>query len=82
MARSGRAEKRERLTFTIAYVPTVEGINLNIEIDGKYGSGFYRTVCRGGYHSMEVDFDDYLEVYADKFSQELKAALLFGRGKD
>jgi hypothetical protein len=64
--------KRELLTFTIVYEPRDYGFNLNVEIDGKVGSGIYERVRRGGYYSMEVDFDDYLERYADAFCIELK----------
>ncbi len=71
--------KRELLIFTIKYAPTSTGINLNIEIDGKFGSGLYKNVRRGGYHSMEVDFDDYLERYTAKFVVDLKKALLYGK---
>jgi len=70
--------KRELLTFIIKYKPTETGINLNIEIDGKFGSGLYSTVRRGGYHSMEVDFDEYLDIYAQKFIVDLKQYLMYG----
>jgi hypothetical protein len=63
--------KREKLDFTISYTPTRDGFNIGVIIDGKYGSGYYETVQRGGYMSMEIDFDEYLEVYADAFVQEL-----------
>ena len=68
--------KRERLVFTIAHEPTPTGFRLVITLDGKYGSGFYKSVSRGGYLSMEVDFDDYLQHYADRLRTELREVLL------
>ena len=67
--------KRELLTFTVACRPINEGVELSIEIDGKYGSGLYERVRRGAYLSMELDFDDYLERYADTFRESLKRNL-------
>lgn len=67
--------KRELLTFTYTYEPIVDGFRLNLIIDGKVGSGLYRTVRRGGYLSMEVDFDDYLERYADQTAVEIRRML-------
>ncbi len=67
--------KRELLTFTVACRPIHEGVELSIEIDGKYGSGLYERVRRGAYLSMELDFDDYLERYADTFRESLKRNL-------
>lgn len=70
--------KRELLSFLITYreLPGKEGFQLTIEIDGKYGSGLYEKVRRGGYLSMEVDFDDYLERYADSYREEVKKVIL------
>lgn len=67
--------KRELLTFTIIHQPITDGFRLSIEIDGKYGSGIYSTVSRGGYLNMEIDFDDYLERYADRFKTDLQQSL-------
>lgn len=64
--------KRELLTFTIVQRPIDNGFQLSIEIDGKYGSGFYEKVRRGGYMDMEIDFKAYLERYADEFKEEIK----------
>lgn len=71
--------KRELLTFTIAHRTTAAGFNLHLEIDGKYGSGFYENVRRGGYLNMEIDFDDYLERYADQIKEEFKRVLINGK---
>ena len=67
--------KRELLVFTFTYEETTTGFRLILLLDGKYGSGYYREVRRGGYLSMEVDFDDYLEDYADAFTVQLRRAL-------
>lgn len=71
--------KRELLVFTVSYLPSLEGFNLYIEIDGKYGSGFYDKIRRGSYLSMEIDFDSYLERYADTFKEDLKLEILYGK---
>lgn len=71
--------RREKLEFTFTYTPDDEGFLLGVEIDGKYGSGRYDQVPRGGYYSMEVDFDDYLEDYADTLSTTLKRLIIYGR---
>lgn len=70
--------KREKLDFTIAYQEQPEGFSLHITLDGKYGSGLYDKVGRGGYYSMEIDFDEYLENYADRFQECLRCWLLTG----
>lgn len=67
--------KRELLTFKVVHREAPGGFGLYIEIDGKYGSGFYETVRRGGYLNMEIDFDDYLERYADQLKEEFKTIL-------
>lgn len=67
--------KRELLTFTISYEKTMEGFRLEMEIDGKYGSGFYDNVRRGGYLSMEVDFNEELERYTDELAVQLRNAI-------
>ncbi|MCO6477208.1 MAG: hypothetical protein J5I94_11335 [Phaeodactylibacter sp.] len=70
--------KRELLSFIVTHreLPEGKGFLLTIEIDGKYGSGLYEKVRRGGYLSMEADFDDYLERYADSFREDLKKVVL------
>lgn len=67
--------KRELLVFTVTYEDTTTGFRLVMEIDGKYGSGFYTSVRRGGYLSMEIDFDEYLENYASEMGTELRRVL-------
>jgi hypothetical protein len=64
--------KRELLTFTITYTETTNGFQLNIILDGKYGSALYENVRRGGYMNMEFDFDGELDRYADQFKEELR----------
>jgi hypothetical protein len=67
--------KREMLIFEITHRETPTGFQLKIELDGKYGSGLYETVRRGGYLSMEIDFDDYLERYSDGFREYLRQCI-------
>lgn len=64
--------KRERLIFTFIYEETPEGFNLYTIVDGSYGSGYYEKVKRGGYHNMEVDFDDELEEYVQVFKEDIR----------
>lgn len=68
--------KREKLDVTIAYKKSDTGFSLHITIDGKYGSGLYSQVGRGGYYSMEIDFDEYLEIYADRFKERLRQQVI------
>ena len=68
--------KREKLEFTITYERTQEGIRIGVKIDGKYGSGYYDQVKRGGYHDMDLDFDDYLVDYADVIANDFKKEVL------
>ncbi len=70
--------KREKLEFTIGYDQSPQGFSISLAVDGKYGSGRYREVPRGGYYSMEMDFDPYLEDYADELSVMLRSVILYG----
>lgn len=67
--------KRELLIFTVSHQPTPAGFQLKIELDGKYGSGMYSQVRRGGYLNMEIDFKTYLERYADIFREYLRTCM-------
>ena len=64
--------KREMLNFTIIYTKTEHGIKLHLSLDGKYGSGLFRQIERGGYLPMDPKFKKYLEVYADRFSESIR----------
>ena len=68
--------KREKLEFLITFQNIPSGIKIGVQIDGKYGSGYYENVKRGGYHLMDNDFDDYLEDYADRMKTEFKSVIL------
>lgn len=68
--------KRELLTFTITHTDTPNGFQLNITLDGKYGSALYENVRRGGYMNMEFDFDEELDRYADQFKEEIRTVIL------
>ncbi len=70
--------KREMLNFTFTYETIDDGFLLTCNIEGKYGSGHYDTVKRGGYIDMEIDFDEYLEAYAEEFKELLRKALSNG----
>lgn len=63
---------RELLTFTFKYQETPNGFFLALIVDGKIGSGYYSNVSRGGYHSIETDYDDDMERYADRITQEIR----------
>jgi len=64
--------KRESLsfTFTLGEAPTAGLIKLTCEIDGKFSDNWFST-GRGAYESMEGEFDEYLELFADTFTVEL-----------
>lgn len=68
--------KREKLDFLITYLELQDGFSLHIQIEGKYGSGLYSKVGRRGYISMDNEFDEYLEDYADQFKMLLKKEIL------
>ncbi|MEM1325896.1 MAG: hypothetical protein AAGI23_08080 [Bacteroidota bacterium] len=63
--------KKEKLEFTISFIETRNGFNISVLLDGKYGSGYYDQVQRGGYQSMEIDFDEEIQKYADLYTQAL-----------
>ena len=63
--------KREMLIFTITYEDVNEGVKLTVDIDGRFGSGFYDEVRRAGYIPMDDDYKDYLERYARRFKTDL-----------
>ena len=67
--------KRERLTFTFTYKRESDQIKLNIEIDGRYGSGFYDKVGRAGYHLMDNDYMEELIEYTQERREELRPIL-------
>lgn len=67
--------KREFLTFVFTYEPTDKGYQIQLLIDGKYGSGIYGTVNRQEYLDMEIDFDTYLTDYADIISTKFSRFL-------
>lgn len=64
--------KRELLYFTITYLPTSDGAQLVIILEGKFGSGLYSSVNEAGYILMESDFNDELQNYTDRFGLELR----------
>jgi hypothetical protein len=67
--------KREKLIFTFTYRDSPQGFVLDCSIDGLVGSGYYETVRRGGYINMEVDFDQELEFFADRFKEDIRLLL-------
>jgi len=71
--------RRERLEFTINYVPTDQGYLLTGSLTGKFGSGVYKPRV-SGYMDMEPDFEeDFLKPYVRRFQNDLQSYLL---GKD
>lgn len=67
--------KRELLTITVDYQLHEEGIQLMVEINGKYGSGFHRP-RRNAYIDMEPEFEEYLSHYTEIITQEIKNHLI------
>lgn len=67
--------RRERLEFTIKYIPTKSGFVLSGTLTGKFGSGIYYPRI-SDYMDMEPDFEeDFLVPYVRKFQQNLKIFL-------
>jgi|AntRauTorckE5430_2_1112549.scaffolds.fasta_scaffold10418_1 hypothetical protein len=67
--------RREVLTFLFTYKTTADGIRIEGDIDGKYGSGVYENVPRGSYLSMEIDFDNELQEYIETMTFSVKKHL-------
>ena len=67
--------KRERLTFTITYENDADGISVGIEIDGRYGSGYFRKVGRKGYHLMDEEFKEELVDYTQRVREMIRPLL-------
>ncbi|MEM7512281.1 MAG: hypothetical protein AAF388_15200 [Bacteroidota bacterium] len=66
---------REMLDFTIS-VEQKEGTKeaiLHMEINGKFGSGYYSEVGRGAYQEMELEprFKEHIIDYAELFASDL-----------
>ncbi|MEL6945034.1 MAG: hypothetical protein AAFO82_20445, partial [Bacteroidota bacterium] len=57
--------KREKLYFTIVYSEKNGNAILHLSINGKYAAGFVEDPKNGGYRNMEIQFQQYLEDYAD-----------------
>lgn len=62
----------ERLTFRFEVnFLNNNSFSLKCNIDGKYGSGLFKPRVNG-YMNMEVDFDDFFNLYKDNFKIALK----------
>lgn len=68
--------EREMLVYTVTYAPTAEGFTLELDIDGRVGSGFYDHVGRRGYRNIEEDFDEEFTRYANRIRREFRDYLL------
>lgn len=67
--------RRERLEFTMHYIPTAKGYLLSGSLTGKFGSGVYRP-RKSGWMDMEPDFEvDFLQPYVRRFQLDLKGYL-------
>ena len=64
--------KMEKLEILFVYEKTADGFKIHISIDGKFGSGLYEDVGRHGYYSMEDDFKECLEDYANDLNSIIK----------
>ena len=67
--------KRERITFLVTYSKMERGVQIGVEVDGRYSSGYYKEVGRKGYHLMDDNFKEDLEEYADIVKLEIEAAI-------
>lgn len=69
-------KKNEKLVIRFTYTEKKTGFNLDIWLDGRYGSGFYEEVGRRGYKDMGTDFDEELTEYARLLKKDLNDYLL------
>ena len=67
--------KREMLNIIIIYSGSESAVNLFCEIQGKYGSGFYKPRL-SGYIDMEPEFSEYMNRFADVFAEEIRLELI------
>ena len=67
--------KRERITFLVTYAKMERGIQIGVEVDGRYSSGYYKEVGRKGYHLMDDNFKEDLEEYADIVKLEIEEVI-------
>ena len=64
--------KIEVLKFTITYKKANDKqIYIDCEIDGRYGSGYYKTTDWNKCIPMDPEFDWYLQSYTDRFRTEI-----------
>ncbi|MEZ4825007.1 MAG: hypothetical protein R3C61_01755 [Bacteroidia bacterium] len=71
--------KREVLFFTITHEETYSGVRITVEIEGKYGSGFYGSSYNNlnkGFIDMENEFSGLLKDFADSFAMQLEKLLV------
>ena len=67
--------RRERLEFSIYYIPQNNGYRLDGELTGKFGSGVYMP-RKSGYMDMDPDFEnEFLLPYLRLFQEELREYL-------
>ena len=67
--------KREMLNIIIIYSGSESAVNLFLEIQGKYGSGFYKPRL-SGYIDMEPEFSEYINRFTDLFAEEIRLELI------
>ncbi len=70
-------KKNEKVAIRLTYKSMgKEGFILDISVSGHYGSGFYETEGRQGYHDMDTDFGPQLRTYAQQLKNDLNNYLL------
>lgn len=66
----------EILEFTISYAKIDEqAIEINCDIDGRYGSGYYNTTDWDKCTPMDPEFGWYLETYTNQFVTKIETLL-------
>ena len=68
--------KTELLSFQISTSRTIDSIVVKIILEGKYASGMFNPTQKSGFIDMEIDYNEYLEVYAKRFQNSLRQYLL------
>lgn len=62
---------REVLTYTISFEEKEGELVLQIEIDGRLGSGVYASARRRSYISLDVEYYPQLEAYAEEMRERI-----------
>ena len=72
---TGNCTTREYLEVLVKSTQKSNGYKVYIEINAKFGNGYYDALQRGGYKNMEPEYKQYLKDYAQSFFSDLELYL-------